>query len=121
MAYVLKKFEHVFDVVVLIGYLLYPRYCSSVLRVQCHIIPVHAFVHGSPLDQLPVDAAHISSVLQSGYGALVCRRVEPLQLALREGQLACAAVLIESGARINEGALRAVKLEPVGGVARDTR
>ncbi|CAM9366197.1 unnamed protein product, partial [Ectocarpus fasciculatus] len=40
------------------------------------------------------------------------RRVEPLELALREGQLACAAALIEGGARINERTLRAVKLEP---------
>lgn len=31
---------------------------------------------------------------------------------MREGQLACAAVLIEGGARISERALRAVKLEP---------
>ncbi|CAM9579531.1 unnamed protein product, partial [Laminaria digitata] len=40
------------------------------------------------------------------------RRVEPLELAMREGQLACAAVLIESGARISDRALRVVKLEP---------
>ncbi|CAM9560352.1 unnamed protein product [Ectocarpus sp. 8 AP-2014] len=42
------------------------------------------------------------------------RRVEPLELALREGQLACAAALIEGGARINDRTLRAVKLEPSG-------
>ncbi|CAM9822278.1 unnamed protein product [Ectocarpus sp. 4 AP-2014] len=48
------------------------------------------------------------------------RRVEPLELALREGQLACAAALIEGGAHINERTLRAVKLEPSGtGVTED--
>lgn len=49
------------------------------------------------------------------------RRVEPLELALREGQLACAAVLIEGGARISERALKAVKLEPAGAVDPDRR
>lgn len=38
--------------------------------------------------------------------------MDPLELALREGQFACAAVLIEGGARIEEATLRAVKLEP---------
>lgn len=50
-----------------------------------------------------------------------CRRVEPLELALREGQLACAAVLIEGGARISERALKAVKLEPATASSTDKR
>ncbi|CBJ30496.1 similar to ankyrin 2,3/unc44 [Ectocarpus siliculosus] len=49
------------------------------------------------------------------------RRVEPLELALREGQLACAAALIEGGARINERTLRAVKLEPSGAGATEDK
>lgn len=56
-----------------------------------------------------------------GQNTQIRRRVEPLELALREGQLACAAVLIEGGARISERALKAVKLEPAGAVATNRR
>lgn len=42
-----------------------------------------------------------------------------MELALREGQFACAAVLIEGGARITEGALRSVKLGPAAVVSRE--
>ncbi len=50
-----------------------------------------------------------------------CRRVDPLELALREGQFACAAVLIEGGAHIEEGTFRALKLEPAGVASSGTR
>lgn len=40
---------------------------------------------------------------------------------MREGQLACAAVLIEGGARISERALKAVKLEPARSSSMDKR
>lgn len=68
------------------------------------------------------DVASRASPPTAGHRLSMRRRVEPLELALREGQLACAAALIEGGAHINERTLRAVKLEPSGtGVTEDKR
>ncbi|CAM9211740.1 unnamed protein product, partial [Hapterophycus canaliculatus] len=79
--------------------------------------------HGAPLDggrsHNRLTAADGRAPAGAREKMLARRRVEPLELALREGQLTCAAVLIEGGARISERALKAVKLEPAGAVSPD--
>ena len=61
----------------------------------------------------PTSPAPPSKSLQTPSDWTIHRRSAPLEVALREGQLACAAVLIEGGAHINVQALRTVKLEPI--------
>eukprot|EP00903_Cladosiphon_okamuranus_P021748 g19996.t1 len=79
--------------------------------------------HGAPLEGGRSNGKLTAADGRTPVGArekmMARRRAEPLELALREGQFACAAVLIEGGARITEGALRSVKLESAEVASRE--